>query len=252
MLPLVLAAGAVTVATGRLSGAIRYLLPALLGFVAYVAARQYVVRFKLPVHYLPQLDADRLLGAGTVPTVWLEKALYHGHTGPLEVGAMIVYVSHFIVPLVLATALLVLGRNRELGLLVLSLLVAAVVSEIVFVAFPTAPPWMAAAHGQLTGVHHILKQTFADVGLRGIADSIGDPTKYDVTAAFPSLHVAFPAVFVLVARRARLPRPVVVLLWLNLIAVSFAVVYLGEHYVSDVLAGAVVGAASYALVRRLQ
>ena len=57
----------------------------------------------------------------------------------------------------------------------------------------------------------------------------------------PSLHVAFPVVCLLVALRARLPRLVVAAFALNVLAVVFAIVYMGEHYVFDALAGALCG-----------
>ena len=83
----------------------------------------------------------------------------------------------------------------------------------------------------------------------------GDATKYDVTAAVPSLHAAFPFVCLLVAWRARLPRVVVALLTANLSAVLFAIVYMGEHYVVDAVAGltyAVLSVAAVGLLNRVE
>jgi hypothetical protein len=251
-IPLVLGIGAVALLLGRFGRTLHYLLPTLLGFASYLAARHYVTGFKLPVHYLLQLRVDEHLTGGTVPTAWLQEHLYHGRTGPLEIAAMLVYVSHFVVPLVFGAALIFTDRSRDFVLLMFGILVTLLAGELVFVLFPTAPPWMAARDGYLPGVHHVLKQTFLDVHLSQLASVTGDPSKYDTTAAVPSLHVAFPVVCLLVAVRARLPRPVVAAFALNVLAVAFAIVFLGEHYVFDALTGGLCGAGAWYLVHALQ
>jgi hypothetical protein len=252
IVPLVLAIGAFAVALGRFGTVVRHLLPALLGLVAYAAARQYVTRYKLPVHYTLQLDFDRFITPGPIPTVWLQEHLYRGHTGPLEVFATVVYVSHFFVPILFGATLLFLGRTRAFSLLVFGILGSALVGELVFVLFPTAPPWLAAQDGYVSGVHHLLKQSFIDLHLTQLASASGNSEVYDTTAAVPSLHVAFPVICLLVARRTRLPRWMTVAFWMNIVAVVFAIVYLGEHYIFDVVAGAFVAITVWAALRSLQ
>jgi membrane-associated phospholipid phosphatase len=63
--------------------------------------------------------------------------------------------------------------------------------------------------------------------------------------------VAFPVICVLTAVWAKLPRIVVAALVLNLLGVVFAIVYTGEHYLVDALAGALYGVVAWLLVRRL-
>src|SRR5204863_489760 len=56
-------------------------------------------------HVLPQLDADRLLGGTTVPTVALQHALYvPGHAHWYDYATFAVYLSHFFVTLLVAVA----------------------------------------------------------------------------------------------------------------------------------------------------
>ena len=75
---------------------------------------------------------------------------------------------------------------------------------------------------------------------------------YDVnpnnTAAFPSLHAAFPFLSFLVLRRAF--GRIGWLAFAYFLLTSFSIVYLGDHYVIDVLAGVAFAAASYAVVVR--
>jgi hypothetical protein len=249
--PFVLVIGAVAFVLGRFGRTAFYLLPTLLAFGGYVAARDYVTRFKLSAHYLPQLRFDEYLTPGPIPTVWLQEHLYHGRTGPLEIFSMLVYGSHFVVPLLFGAGLILTGRGREFVLLMFGILVAVLLGEIVFVLYPTAPPWMAAQDGYVSGVHDILRQTFTDLDLTRLAEMKGDAGKYDVTAAVPSLHVAYPVVCLLAAYYARLSRPVVAACWLNVVSVAFVIVYLGEHYVFDALMGGLCGVLSWYLVRRL-
>src|SRR5437764_291775 len=65
-------------------------------------------------------------------------------------------------------------------------------------------------------------------------------------AAFPSLHAAFPALAAVYAWRRYRPLSIVLIVWS--IAVLLAIVYLGEHYVVDALAGYVYVAAATLLV----
>src|SRR5206468_3740879 len=118
------------------------------------------------------------------------------------------------------------------------ILIAAMTAMVIFVVAPTAPPWLAAQEGYVTGVHHVLKQALYDMHMSSLGAMEGDPSKYDVTAALPSLHTVFPLICLLAARRARLPRPAIAALAVNWIAVVFSIVYTGEHYVTDAAAGA--------------
>jgi membrane-associated phospholipid phosphatase len=182
----------------------------------------------------------------------LQQHLYHGRTGPLELLAVVAYAGHFLVPFAVGAVLLLLRRTDVFTVLMFSILIAAVAAMVIFVVVPTAPPWLAAENGYIHGVHHILKQALYDVHMSSLAAAEGDASKYDITAALPSLHTTFPLLCLLAARRARLPRPALVVLALNFLAVVFSIVYTGEHYVVDVLAGAVLAVVSWRLVIKLE
>ena len=132
-----------------------------------------------------------------------------------------------------------------------SLMTAALLADFAFVLAPTAPPWLAAQQGYITGVQPILKQALAHMHMSTLAAAEGDKTKYDITAAMPSLHTAFALICFFVARRARMSRFTVGALALNAVAVLFTIVYTGEHYVSDVLAGSLFAVAVWRLTLAL-
>ena len=217
--------------------------PVLLGLYGYVITAGLAERLKLPIHYLPQIDADKVLGFGTLPTIWLQHHLYNGTTGPLEVFSLAMYASHFFAPLGLAFLLWWSGRREGFTVLLFGILTVSVLGEITFVLAPTAPPWLAAQHGLIPPVQHIFKQTLLDLHLTAVAAVDGDSSKYNIVAAVPSLHVAWPIIGLLVIRSFRLPRWAFLLQAGQLVGVVFAIVYMGEHYVIDAVAGA-----AYALV----
>jgi PAP2 superfamily protein len=239
---------AIAVFVGRGGRFVRDLLPILMGLVSYGLMTTYAQRLDFDVHYLAQIRIDRVIGLGTVPTVWLQSHLYTGRLGVAEVFSVLMWLSHFAVPLLIGFSLWLMGRQAAFTVLMCALLAVLVLGEITFILAPTAPPWLAAQHGDLPGVHHVLKESLGAMHLSGIAKIDGDPKHYNIVAAMPSLHAAFPLICLLVARRFRLPGWLQALLVLQLVGVSFAIVYTGEHYVADVLAGLLYGYVAFRLV----
>ena len=242
---------AIALFVGRGGSFVYYFVPLFLGLFAYVLAGRYALRLSLPVHYLPQLRAEEWLLPGPLPSVWLQEHLYHGTTGIVETFAVVMYISHFLIPLVLGFGLAIARRGHAFKMMMFGLLVVSIFGELTFVLAPTAPPWLAEQNGYVSGIHHILKQSLYDLHLPAAASAVGDREAYDTTAAVPSLHAAFPLVCLLTCWLCRLPRWLTTALALNVAAVSFSVVYTGDHYVIDVLVGFMYGAAAVLLVRRL-
>ena len=248
--PLLVGMLAFAVFIGRGGRFLYYFVPFCLGLVSYLLAAQIVSEYKLSVHYTPQLKLEEWLTPGPIPTLWLQDHLYHGKTGPLEVFSVAMYVSHFWVPLVLGCVFVLTGRGQAFARLMFGMLTALVLAEITFILAPTAPPWLAAQKGYVSPVHHVLKDSLYDLHLTQLAGLIGNPNRYDVTAAVPSLHVAFPLICIFAAVKFGLPRWVVILLALNTLGVLFAIVYMGEHYLVDGIAGAIYAVAAWWLVQR--
>jgi hypothetical protein len=223
----------------------------LAGLFAYVLAGRYAQGLNMPIHYLPQIDADRFLGGGTLPNEWLQSHLYHGKTGPLEIFAVAMYVSHFFAPLLLGFYIWLRRMSGAFKELMFAILATSVMADIIFVLYPTAPPWLAAEHGGLVHVHHLLKQSMLDLHLNGFASLIGDSHRYNIVAALPSMHAAFPVIGLVVALRYGLPRWIVGLQTVQLLGVVFAIVYLGDHYVIDAVAGGAFAVLGAAVVHRL-
>ena len=224
-------------------------VPVLVGLIAYAVTMSAVPSFGLEVHYLPQIDADRILGFGTLPTTWLQAHLYDGRTGPLEAFSVAMYVSHFIAPLLLAFAIWAFWRNRGFSDLLFGLLAVSILANITFLLAPTAPPWLASEHGLIPPVQPIIKNALFDLDLNALALHKGDASRYNVVAAVPSLHVAWPVICLLVIRKHRLPMPLFAAQAALTLGVVFAIVYTGEHYLVDAILGAVYALAAWWLLQ---
>jgi hypothetical protein len=220
------------------------------GVIAYMLAGKYASGLDMPIYYTPQLEADRIIGVGSVPSEWLQKHLYNGQTSVLEVFSVVMYFSHFFAPLLLGFYIWVRRLNRAFKELMFGILATSILADIIFVLLPTAPPWLAAERGLLS-VHHVLKESLLDLHLNSLASLIGDPQTYNIVAAFPSMHAAFPVIALVVALRYGLPRWIVTLQTLQLLGVFFAIVYLGDHYVVDAVAGTAFALAGASIVHRL-
>ena len=251
VMPVLIAVGATPMLLNRFGRFVYYFLPVFLGLISYMVAAQFAMKFKLGVHYTPQLKMEEWLFPGSIPTVWLQDHLYKGTTGPLEDFAVAMYASHFVIPLVLALTLALTARGRAFTTLMFAILAVSILGEMTFILAPTAPPWLAAQHGYVSSVHHVLKQSLFDLHMTKLAQLSGDPTKYDITAAVPSLHVAFPVLCLLTARRFRMHPLVSIGLALNTIGVVFSIVYMGEHYLFDAVVGVLYALVAWFSVRWL-
>jgi membrane-associated phospholipid phosphatase len=111
---------------------------------------------------------------------------------------------------------------------------------VCYILYPMAPPWMASEQGYVHGaIPRLTSRGWRDLGLDRfnlILQGVGNPV-----AAMPSLHAG---ITFLVAMYGiwRLRSPLRYLLVLYPVAMSTTLVYYGEHYVVDVLAGAVLAA----------
>ena len=232
-------------------------IPFLALFFAYELMRGYADKFGLPIHVTDIVALERIVGLGGLPTVWLQGLFHHGPaTAPdgLATLSLIFYFLHF--PLPLAVGFLLWIHQRRIYYdFVGALILLSMAAFVTYLLLPVAPPWWAAdpikaapycGGACVTGVLHL-----RDTGFQGLAHlfqfggyfysytNLYNISSNDV-AAFPSLHAAYPFLAFLFARRA-FPRAA----WLMLAytaCVWLAIVYLGEHWVVDII-----GAVAYAL-----
>jgi membrane-associated phospholipid phosphatase len=219
---------------GRLA---RDWLPFALLLIAYDYTRGLADTLGMPVHMGEMISVDRLLGLGEVPTVWLQERLYDaGAVRWYDVGATVVYHSHFFAVYVIAGVLWARNRAR-FGEFVRRFLALTFAGLATYVLFPAAPPWMAARDGEIDAVARASGKGWSALGLDGAEALLhkGQAVVNQV-AAVPSLHAAFAA-FICVFFWAGLRWPWRAVLAAYPVAMGFALVYSAEHYAADVLLG---------------
>jgi membrane-associated phospholipid phosphatase len=198
------------------------------------------------VHVAYPIRADRLLGLGELPTVRLQRALStHGPGGPewrpLDRVLVWAHWSWFTVPHGTIAYLLLRHPERFPRAAVMTYTVFNVGASVYWLV-PTAPPWYAAGAAEKTGAgvpEAAVRRVMVEYGEEFWRDGWG--SLYSVfggnpLAAMPSLHFATSVMAALLLAEVG---PVAGAVGSAYAAtLGFALVYLGEHYVVDLVAGA--------------
>ena len=186
------------------------------------------LRVEYPVRF------DRALGGGVTPTNRLQRLLGRpGHVGPLEYGLSMVHWSWFIVPH--GTLAYILLRHRRVfersGVM---MAVCFDLGCVVYWLVPTAPPWWAGEHGSIPPVRRIM----AEAGERfwgRLWQPLYSSLQGNPFAAMPSLHFGTSVMAARVLSQVGPGHATAG--WAYALTLGFGLVYLGEHYVIDLLAG---------------
>jgi membrane-associated phospholipid phosphatase len=193
-------------------------------------------RSRLRVGY--PIRVDRVLGAGELPNVRLQKALAGlGRRNAVDRFLSWVHWAWFLEPH--GALAWILARHPEH--FARSARQMSAVFDLgcaVYMSVPTAPPWWASEEG------------YTDAKVRRIMVEVGEeewgrawPVLYDTLggnpwAAMPSLHFATSLIAALLLAETGTVEGIAG--WAYVSALGFALVYLGEHYVIDLLAGAAI------------
>jgi membrane-associated phospholipid phosphatase len=210
-------------------------------FVVFAHLRGLADETGLAAQVLYPIELDRAL-FGAVPTVWLQEHLYvPGAPSAFDVACLAVYLSYFLVPHVVAFVLWRRSLERFVHYARAIVLTCYAGLAVSFVA-PTAPPWLAGQLGDLSFVARIPRDIVDGVSATAYREGY-EVVGANPVAAMPSLHAALTVVVAIAALRAG--RVVGALGVGYALAMGFALVYLGEHYVADVLAGTLVAAVAW-------
>jgi membrane-associated phospholipid phosphatase len=210
-------------------------------WLAYDYSRGIADTFGFPLQVEAPRNIDRALFFGTDPNAWMQRHFLEDSVRWYDVLGSLVYFTHFFVPV--ATSVYLWIRNREQWLRYIrrfaSVLFAGVLT---YVVLPTAPPWMAASKKYPYRIMEPLQRPtgrgWNELGLETVNSVLLKGQQWaNPTAALPSLHAAF-ALFVVVFFWRRMPNR-----WWRGLSLSFpfamglSLVYFGEHYVTDIVAG---------------
>ena len=191
------------------------------------------------------ITVDRVIGVGKLPNNRLQRTL----TRLPRVGAVNRFLTWthwiwFFEPY-LALALILARDNERFPRAARQMAAVFDVGCAVYFALPTAPPWWAAENGETDGEE--VRRIMVEVGeetWRGAWPRMYDALGGNPWAAMPSLHFATSLTAALSLAEAGKVEGA--LGWGYAGTLGFALVYLGEHYVTDIVAGALL----VVLVRR--
>jgi membrane-associated phospholipid phosphatase len=217
---------------------IRDWLPLIAVILSYDLLRGVADGLIFKAHETPQIRAEAFLFGRPVPTVWLQEHLWHGPDDLRwwDYTTWFLHLTHFFVTFIAAAAIWVFARDRFVPYARM-ICVLALTGFATYALYPAVPPWMAAQHGNLGESNRMIGPIWHHIPFThaGAVFEHGKGYANDV-AAMPSLHAAFALLFSLYVWRL-VPRWWRPLLVLYPLAMSFALVYSGEHYLVDCVAG---------------
>jgi membrane-associated phospholipid phosphatase len=196
------------------------------------------LRERVRMHY--PVAADRIIGFGELPGLRLQRAFARREGEPLRAVEQALVWCHWLwfgVPH--GTVAYLLARRRDLFPRGATQIYAVFdLGLIGYWAVPTAPPWYAGEVGALgsrePGMRRLMRE-HGQVVWKGAWGPLYDVLGGNPLAAMPSLHFATSVMAAHVLSDAG-PLPGT-LGWAYAVTLGFALVYLGEHYVVDLLAG---------------
>ncbi len=218
-----------------------YLIDSLRGSIYILTCR-----LGLPVHVTYVIGIEKAL-FGQVPSAALQARLLDPATAPsftwLERVLTAFHGSHFIAFL-LVGFIIWLYKSGSFRLFRASFYLLTFLGLLIYFLAPTAPPWMASNNfGLLPPL----------IRFNGIIFNFELPdlsTGFDTNpiAAMPSLHAAFPFLACLLIWR--LYRWKALPFYVYTAVVIFTIVYTGDHYIVDILAGLLLAVVCYFLAAR--
>lgn len=224
-------------------------IPFLFILLSYDFLRGFADNVGSRVHFVELIQLEKDLFGGILPTVYLQDLFYNPNQPSFfDFFATIFYFLHFALPLAFGYILWLYNRTY-FKYFVTAILLLSYAGWITFIIFPSAPPWLANQEGYISEVHKIL-----DVTLQAFPDKWNLPSVYhnfnpNPVAAMPSLHAGYP--FLVFLFCLRFFRKKALFFMPYMLMVFFSVVYLGEHYVVDLIGGIIYATIFYLLALHL-
>jgi membrane-associated phospholipid phosphatase len=225
---------------------LKYWATYVIAFTVYVRLRGVADDIGPGPYITYPILLDRILAGGSIPTLLMQNWYTPGAPRWWDYSGVAIYLTHyFAVP---AAALLAWRfLPRIIPRLLLGVSLALVVGTLVHLLIPTAPPWIAGQSGVLPTVYRPLLDILS--GLTPGAYEFGSQvTGRNDVAAMPSMHVAAATFVALVALNGS--RLVAAFGVTYAVLMSATLVYFGEHYVVDAIAGSALALGTWWVCRR--
>jgi membrane-associated phospholipid phosphatase len=177
---------------------------------------------------------------GQIPSIILQQAL---RMPILDYMGAIFYSLHFFAPTIFAF-ILWKESPKNYWKYTIAFGICTYGALVTFLFYPVAPPWIA-----VPGVTRILTGSVdANIGFP-VYKTLFDFLSPNLYAAFPSMHSALPLLISLFAIKIWKAKALPLLIFP--VGVWFSAVYLGEHYVVDVLGGIAYAVIAFVAVEKI-
>ncbi|HEU5004764.1 MAG TPA: phosphatase PAP2 family protein [Candidatus Saccharimonadales bacterium] len=217
------------------------LLPFVVVILIYESFRSVADQLNKHVHYGFAPHADKLL-FGNLPTVYLQNWLWTGHVRWYDILLYIPYMMFFIIPFFVAI-LVWKTRDSYYWQVITAYSLLFFAGYLTFLLLPTAPPWLASQNHYIQPITRVSSYVWSAMGIHNFP-SVYNHISPNPVAAFPSLHAGVSTLFSLMIFKLYGRRwGALSLLYPTLIYIG--VVYEGEHYAIDVIAGIVYAVGAY-------
>jgi membrane-associated phospholipid phosphatase len=227
-----------TLVLGRTTQLVREMTPFVVLLLSYEALQGIAgtVASGRIVQLIPHAGSSASSLVGTVQTVF--------YSPNLTDAMSVLYGLHF--PLVMGSAILLWYSDKTLyRRYVYSLTASSYISLLFYLFMPSAPPWYT---GVATNLLDSGTLQFGASNLISSLDNVGELIESDKLAAFPSLHAAYIVLFCYFTLKLRKKYGLVSLP--ITVGVLFSTIYLGQHFIIDLGAGAAIAAACVLIITR--
>lgn len=211
-------------------------------FVTYPALRNVVTSYYASFHSTDVIAMERAI-FGCLPTVRLQALINpEGVVQWFDYVFAAFHATIFWLPILFPALLLAMRGPARMRRATVALTIISLAGYLTYVLYPVTPPWMASLEGQVPYMPRIV---FRALG-RMVPGSVAGAFQPSPRGAMPSLHAGVPLLIVMISLREFGRRAA----WVSLPAavIIFEIVYGAEHYVVDVMAGAVYAVLSYLVV----
>ena len=218
------------------------------GIFAYTLLRSFADETAIPTRTTYPIRFDHALFLGTDPIQWLQDRFFQvSDIGALDFFTVGMHWSFFVAPYAMAIAIFLRKRQafpRYVGVVVGTMYLGL----LLFFLLPTAPPWLAAQEGQLNGVYRVMDFVGGTVNkdtYRSFYASLAEPNS---VAAMPSIHEGVTFAMYLWAREYS--KRLAPFLLVYALVMGLSLMYLGEHYLLDLVGGVVCALVAWWVTRR--
>jgi len=242
----------VSLLLGNLSLFLKDWVPTLLFYFVYEFARGHLSTIQNLLHISVNMEilyqADKLMFGANIPVLIAQKLIQPNVT-IIDYVSFVWYTSFFWFPIL--TGFLFWIKDREFFKIFRNAyIILCFMALVTFMFFPAAPPWMASQHGILPPLN---TDTWGRLYVGGVTLGLFSTVGTNPVAPFPSLHIGWSVLsaYMLQQYFKKKIKGFSYLFYLYPLIMCFVVTYTSDHYVIDMIGGAVYAAVAVFIAKNM-